>query len=56
MAKKQLFGDKVLAAKAAKKKMARVILSRKTRKGKVAFQESSIEQSQVKDFISRHTS
>ncbi len=51
MAKKQTFGEKVLATKASHRKMARVILSKKSSKGKVSFHESTMEQDQVKDFI-----
>ena len=54
MAKKQTFGEKVLAARASQKKMAKVILSKKSGKGKVSFMESTIEQDLAKDFIARH--
>ncbi len=56
MAKKQVFGEQVLAAKATQRRMVKVILSKKSAKGKVAFQESTIEQDQVKDFIARQKS
>ncbi|MDG5766988.1 DUF4295 domain-containing protein [Balneolales bacterium ANBcel1] len=56
MAKKQVFGEEVLAAKAAQRKMAKVILSKKSAKGKVSFSETTIDQDNVKDFISRNKS
>ncbi|TVQ70837.1 MAG: DUF4295 domain-containing protein [Balneolaceae bacterium] len=56
MAKKQVFGEQVLAAKATQRKMAKVIFSKKSEKGKVAFLESTMEQDKVKDFISRQKS
>ncbi len=56
MAKKQIFGEQVLAAKATQRKMAKVILSKKSAKGKVVFHEATMEQDQVKDFISRQKS
>ncbi len=56
MAKKQIYGEQVLAAKATQRKMVKVILSKKSEKGKVAFHESTMEQDQVKDFIARQKS
>lgn len=56
MAKKQVFGEKVFAAKAAQKKMVKIILSKKSDKGKVVFHETSVDQDQAKDFISRNKS
>lgn len=56
MAKKQVFGEQVLAAKASQRKMAKVIFSKKSDKGKVIFQESTMEQDQVKDFVARQKS
>ncbi len=56
MAKKQVYGEQVLAAKASQRKMVKVILSRKSAKGKIAFHESTMEQDQVKDFIARQKS
>ncbi|MEX0928563.1 MAG: DUF4295 family protein [Balneolales bacterium] len=51
MAKKQSFGDKVAAAKAAQRKMAKVIMSHKNSKGTFSFRESTMEQDQVKEYI-----
>ncbi|MDI6402069.1 DUF4295 domain-containing protein [Balneolaceae bacterium ANBcel3] len=56
MAKKQVFGEEVLAARAAQRKMAKVILSKSSSKGKVAFQETTIDQDKVKDFIAKNKS
>lgn len=56
MAKKQVFGESVLAAKASQRKMAKVILSKKSPKGKIAFQEATLEQDKVKESISRNKS
>lgn len=56
MAKKQVFGEQVLAARASQRKMAKVIISKKSTRGKVAFQETIIEQDQVKDFVTRNKS
>ncbi|MEX0772251.1 MAG: DUF4295 family protein [Balneolales bacterium] len=51
MAKKQSFGDKVAAAKASQRKMAKVIMSHKTQKGSFSFRETTMEQDTVKDYI-----
>lgn len=56
MAKKQTFGEKVLASKATQRKMAKVILSKKSNKGTVVFHESTVDQDNVKDFISKNKS
>jgi hypothetical protein len=56
MAKKQVFGEQVLAARASQRKMAKVILSKKSEKGKVVFHEATIEQDKVKDFIAHQKS
>ncbi|MEX0780068.1 MAG: DUF4295 family protein [Balneolales bacterium] len=51
MAKKQSFGDKVAAAKASQRKMAKVIMSHKTQKGSFSFRETIMDQESVKDYI-----
>ncbi|MEX0684574.1 MAG: DUF4295 domain-containing protein [Balneolales bacterium] len=51
MAKKQTFGDKT-AAKAAQRKMAKVIMSHKTNKGSFSFRETTIDQDKVNEYIS----
>lgn len=56
MAKKQSFGDKVAAAKASQRKMAKVIMSHKTQKGTFSFRETTIEQEQVKEYITSNRS
>lgn len=56
MAKKQVYGEQVLATRAAQRKMAKVIISKKSAKGKIAFHESTVAQESVKDFISKNKS
>ncbi len=56
MAKKQVYGEQVLAARASQRKMVKVIISKKSAKGRVVFQESTMEQDQAKDFIARQKS
>jgi len=52
MAKKQSFGEKVLAAKMSQRKMAKVIISHKASHGATKFKEAMVETDQVKDFLS----
>jgi len=52
MAKKQSFGEKVLAAKLAQRKMAKVIISHKASHGSFKFKEAIVEADKVQDFIS----
>ncbi|MFU8859145.1 MAG: DUF4295 family protein [Cyclonatronaceae bacterium] len=54
MAKKQTFGDKVLAAKLAQRKMAKVIVSSKSDNGIYKFRESVVDAEKVNEFIARH--
>ncbi|WP_018128033.1 DUF4295 family protein [Balneola vulgaris] len=51
MAKKQTFGSDALAAKAAARKMAKVIISTKNESGKYSYRETMIDQENVQDFI-----
>ncbi len=51
MAKKQTFGSDALAAKAAQRRMAKVIISTKNEKGKYSYRETMVDQDNVKDFI-----
>ncbi len=51
MAKKQSFGEKVLAAKLAQRKMAKVIISHKTSHGSTKFRESIIDAERVKEYV-----
>jgi len=52
MAKKQSFGEKVLAAKLAQRKMAKVILSQKIERGTCKFKEAVIDADKVQEYIS----
>jgi hypothetical protein len=51
MAKKQTFGQDALAAKAAARRMAKVIISTKNANGKYSYRETMVDQDNVKDFI-----
>ena len=53
MAKKQSFGQDALQAKAAHRKMAKVIISTKNDKGKYAYKEVMMDQENVKDYIQK---
>ena len=54
MAKKQEFGEKALAAKAAARKMAKVIIAKPNGKGTYSFAESMIDQENVKDHLQKN--
>jgi hypothetical protein len=54
MAKKQSFGQEALQAKAAHRKMAKVIISTKNDKGKYAYKEVMMDQDNVKDYIQKN--
>lgn len=54
MAKKQEFGEKALAAKAAAKKMAKVVIARSNGKGTYSFSENMVEQANVQDFLQKN--
>lgn len=56
MAKKQAFGQDALQAKAAHRKMAKVIISTKNDKGKYAYKEVMMEQDNVKEYIQQNKS
>lgn len=56
MAKKQSFGSDALQAKAAHRRMAKVIISTKNDKGKFAYKEVMIDQDNVKEFIQQNKS
>jgi hypothetical protein len=51
MAKKQTFGDKVLAAKLAQRKMAKVIVSEKSPKGTISYREVTVDVDKVGDYL-----
>lgn len=54
MAKKQVFGQEAQKQKAAHRRMAKVIISTKSPKGKYAFKEAIVEQDQVKEYIDQN--
>lgn len=56
MAKKQAFGEEAQALKQAQRKMAKVIISTKNERGKYAFRETMIDQSNVNDFLKKNRS
>lgn len=51
MAKKQTFGDKVLAAKLAQRKMAKVIISEKSPKGTISYREVTVDVDKVGEYL-----
>ena len=51
MAKKQTFGDKVLAAKLAQRKMAKVIISEKSPKGTISYRTLTVDADKVGDYF-----
>jgi hypothetical protein len=51
MAKKQTFGDKVLAAKLAQRKMAKVIVSEKSPRGTISYREVTVDVDKVNDYL-----
>lgn len=51
MAKKQTFGDKVIATKMSSRKMAKVIVAVKAKAGTYNYRESIVELDKAKDFI-----
>jgi hypothetical protein len=55
MAKKQTFGDKVVAAKLAQRKMAKVIISEKSPRGTTSYREVTIDAEKVSDFIAKNS-
>jgi len=56
MAKKQSFGQDALQAKAAHRKMAKVIISTKNDKGKYAYKEVMMDQESVNEYIKENRS
>ncbi len=51
MAKKQKFGDQALEQRMARRKMAKVIISRKNEKGTYSYHESTLDVDNVREFI-----
>ncbi|SMO61951.1 DUF4295 family protein [Gracilimonas mengyeensis] len=56
MAKQQAFGQEALQAKAAHRKMAKVIVATKNNKGKYAYKEVMVEQDNVQEYIQQNKS
>ena len=54
MAKKQVFGEEAQKVKGAHRKMAKVIISTKSSRGKYAFKESMVDEDEVREFISQN--
>ncbi|MDX1639218.1 MAG: DUF4295 family protein [Balneolaceae bacterium] len=54
MAKKQVFGEEAQKVKGSHRKMAKVIISTKSTRGKYAFKEAMIDEEEVRDFISQN--
>jgi hypothetical protein len=54
MAKKQTFGDKVLAAKLAQRKMAKVIISEKSPRGTISYREVTVDVDKVGDYLTKN--
>ncbi|MDZ7691883.1 MAG: DUF4295 family protein [Balneolaceae bacterium] len=52
MAKKQVFGEEAQKLKGAHRKMAKVIISTKSTRGKYAFKEAMVDEENVREFIS----
>ncbi|MFH5884565.1 DUF4295 family protein [Halalkalibaculum sp. DA3122] len=54
MAKKQVFGEEAQKLKGAHRKMAKVIISTKSTRGKYAFKEAMVDEDEVRNFISQN--
>lgn len=54
MAKKQVFGEEAQKRKGSHRKMAKVIISTKSTRGKYAFKEAMIDENEVQNFISEN--
>lgn len=54
MAKKQTFGDKALQARLAQRKMAKVIIAKKSERGTVNYRETIMDADNVKEFIAKN--
>ena len=51
MAKKQAFGEDAKALKESQRKMAKVIISTLNERGKYAYREAMMDQSDVQEYI-----
>ncbi|MEX1062211.1 MAG: DUF4295 family protein [Balneolaceae bacterium] len=56
MAKKQAFGEQAQQLKAAHRKMAKVIIATKNRRGKFAYKEAIVDQDDAQEFIQKNKS
>lgn len=54
MAKKQVFGEEAQKLKGAHRKMAKVIISTKSTRGKYAFKEAMVDEDRVREFINEN--
>ncbi len=54
MAKKQVFGEEAQKLKGSHRKMAKVIISTKSTRGKYAFKEAMVEDDEVRNFINEN--
>mgnify|MGYP006276244125 FL=1 len=54
MAKKQAFGEEAQALKESQRKMAKVIISTINERGKYAYRETMMDQSDVQEFIKKN--
>ncbi len=54
MAKKQVFGEEAQKLKGSHRKMAKVIISTKSTRGKYAFKEAMVDEDEVRNFISEN--
>lgn len=54
MAKKQAFGEEAKRLKGTHRKMAKVIISTKTTRGKYGFKEAMVDQESVREFIDKN--
>ncbi|MEX2600777.1 MAG: DUF4295 domain-containing protein [Balneolaceae bacterium] len=56
MAKRQAFGEAAQQMKASHRKMAKVIISTTTARGKFGYKEAMIDQESVQEFIKKNKS
>lgn len=54
MAKKQVFGEEAQKRKGSHRRMAKVIISTKSTRGKYAFKEAMVDEENVQNFISEN--
>lgn len=56
MAKKQAFGEQAKQAKGAQRKLAKVVMATKGKRGKYAYKEVMVEQDSAMEFIKNNKS